>query len=229
MKKFFSTSLLLLYAPICIFSQNLQGSKKHLITFDSIIGQENTNLNYGILYEEKYKTKKGNHHFFKRNQFQKGSVNYQNEDFFNVLLKYDLADEHLIVKIKKTYKYYPTILSNSLIKEFKLGEHKFINDSKYGFLEILFDSDKIKLLKKHTKEKHKRLTNTHRYYKFQKHENLFFYYEKEFIDLKSKKKLYKSFTKEKIKHFYKQNSHIYRDNKDLFFIKLARLIASPKL
>ncbi|MFK7812960.1 MAG: hypothetical protein AB8B59_10730 [Maribacter sp.] len=186
--------------------------KNTLKSVDQIIGQENTGLYNGTKYIELYRTINEHHKFFKSSEFLFGDLIYGDQYYGNVNLKYDLDADDVLLDIGYLGKFPILKLYKSRISEFSLDGKKFINvgasnpDVTKGFHEVVWDSDDLKLLKKHKKEKLKKLSIKLVYYEFFDENSYFFEYKNVLHPLNKRGDLLKVFPefKKEIKQLYKK-------------------------
>tara|TARA_R100000789_G_C2981141_1_gene143496 strand:+ start:53 stop:736 length:684 start_codon:yes stop_codon:yes gene_type:complete len=213
-------ALLLLFSA-ATYSQN--NNKDLYIAFDKTIGLENTNLSYGKLFTEKYRTTQENHPYLKKNDFQTASVNYQKESFYNILLKYDVLEDELIITIPNDYGNRSLILEKAKVKGFTLDNKTFVNDITYGFLQVLYHINNTTLYKKNSKTKKKKLNKSYVYYKFIENNSYQLRINETNFEVKNKKDFIDLFPLQKklITDFYKANRDIRKNNLDQFFLRLT--------
>ena len=216
------------FYSISIFSQHQPQSQKLFTLFDKTIGLENTDLSYGKLYTEKFRTLGENHHFLNTNQFKKGKVTYQNQTFYAVSLKYDTADDQLIVNIDGHFKNKSIILEKAYVSSFSIFKKTFFKSSSYGYLEILQKNDQIIFYKKNKKNKKKKLNEDFVYYKFIDKNTYFISYKNQLHKIDSKKDILKILPNQKkeISLFYKNNKKLRKQDRDTFFSLLCKKISN---
>lgn len=141
-------------------SQNNALKADYYNWFDEVIGKSNTGLLKGTEYFERYRSINGRHQYFNTDDFNIGSVIFDGQHYFNIPLKYDVFEEKLLTKDPNTLNAPLIELEIDKISEFTIKNHKFINiltnkiDKNIftGFFEILYESDSLRLYKKHQKE-----------------------------------------------------------------------------
>ncbi|WBX72818.1 hypothetical protein PG913_07845 [Tenacibaculum pacificus] len=214
----------LIFIPYLIFSQELP-EKEHYTYFDEIINLQNTDLSNGVFHKEKYRTINGNHHYYKVNKFFLGKVHYNNDVFSNTLIKYDLNNDNIIIKISNS-SYLIFILKKSLVKKFTIDNDIFINIADYGYSQILIDKKPIKLYKKNLINSYEKLNKKFSYTKFVNKSKYFINYNSEYFYVLKKKNLIKKIPQQKkiISEFYLLNKKLAKNNSDLFFTKLINLL-----
>lgn len=168
-------------SPIILLAQTSLESET-IIAVDKIIGYENTGLYNGTKYIEQYRTINDRHKFFLSSDFLKGELTYGYQFYGDVNLKYDLDADDVLLDIGYEWKFPILKLYKNRISQFTLGGKKFINigneASKItkGFLEILWASDDLMLLKKHQKKKFRRIFQTVVYFEFEDDNSYYFKY-----------------------------------------------------
>lgn len=195
--------------------------------FDKVIDQRNTDLSYGIYFKDKYR-KKGlkNHNYYKVNDFRVGKINYRDQLFEDILIKYDLIDDDVIILITKGYESSQIRLHKSLIEKFSIGTKEFFNNSQFGFLEKLLTAEKITLFKKHKKRKHKQLDNDFKYFKFTYIPYYLINYNNKSYVVKKSKDFINVFPDQKkiIKQFFKDENKLRKKDYEMFLISLCKKI-----
>jgi hypothetical protein len=196
--------------------------------FDNIVGLKNTDLSYGTLYTEKYRTLEDNHPFLDKSNFVIGNVKYQNQNFFDVFIKYDIAEDHLILNLSSTFENRSIILEKSFVTNFTIANKSFFYINEYGFCEVLQKANAIELFKKNVKEKKKKLNTSFVYYKFLENNYYLLKYNDVYYKVENKKDFYTIFPSSKniIATFYKENKNLRKNNLDQFYSLLAISIST---
>jgi hypothetical protein len=196
--------------------------------FDNIVGLKNTDLSYGTLYTEKYRTLEDNHPFLDQSNFVIGNVKYQNQVFFDVFMKYDIAEDHLILNLSSTFENRSIILEKSFVTSFTIANKSFFKVKEYGFCEVLQKANAIELFKKNVKEKKKKLNTSFVYYKFLENNYYLLKYNDAYYKVENKKDFYNIFPSSKniIATFYKENKNLRKTNLDQFYSLLAISIST---
>jgi hypothetical protein len=196
--------------------------------FDEVIGLKNTDLSYGKLFYEKYRTLKDNNQYFLKNEFVKGDVTYQNQIFYDVLIKYDLAEDNLIVNLPSTFENRSIILEKYFLEKFTLQNSTFLNLKNHGLHELLFSSNGVILYKKWIKLKKKKLNKSFVYYKFIEENFYSLRLNNNYYEINNKKDIIKIFPNQKklISSFFKSNKGLYKNDLDTFYLLLSEKISS---
>jgi len=212
---------------------NFNTNNNYYNWFDNIIGVENTEINNGIVYKEKYKTIDGNHKFYSTSKFINGNITYHKQPFFNIEMKYDIYDDEIIIKLPNQSSFSIIQLIKDKVDTFSINNHKFINISKNqetfyneeisGFYEIPFQSKKITLLKKHKKERKQRIGNFV-YSQFKDNSSYYIFYNLKYYKINSKNKLLKLFPslKKNIASYYSSKKQQLKVDPDLFMVNLTK-------
>lgn len=220
MKK--TTLLLLFFYSINFFSQTHE--KEALVWFDNIIEQKNLDINIGKRYIEKYRSLEGNYHFLFNNLFNKSTIEYDNQTYYNIPVKYDILDQNVIVNIPSELENYSLILNNSKIKSFVLQNKLFVNLKDHGFNEKLYANNKAILFKKYSSYASTFIHKNDYFNKFNLNTKYLISLEGKFYSANSKKELKKIFLSKKgiINSYFSKNKKKYRDSKDDFLIELLK-------
>ncbi|WP_075341286.1 hypothetical protein [Tenacibaculum agarivorans] len=216
-----------------LFLQNLlsQDTKQHELLYsllDNTINNVNTKLSYGTVYKEKYiKRSKETHNFFKTNVFQKGSITYRNEIFYNVFIKYDIVDDYVVLKISNLNQHISIIPEKEFVENFKIGATSFIKTKPYGFIEKIASNKHYSLFRKHRKVSKDNQDKNFVHHTFKKEKDLYILQKDEqYTIVKSKRDFIKIFPEKKkviSKFFQKHKKQLKNDFKE-FSIELMKVI-----
>jgi hypothetical protein len=182
---------------------NLLAQPKEIYTwFDDEVGLENSVLYNGVEFINLYNPINNKHRFFKTSTFSNGEVTYNDQTFYNVSLRYDLFEDHLIVKIENQKGRNQILLLKEKIERFRIGETQFekigeneINNAiSSGFYELLTENDFFKLYKWNRKELDKGIKNDAVYYEFNEIKPVYIVKtNSEFFEVKRKRDLTKKY------------------------------------
>lgn len=230
-----------------------QQEKTYYAQFDHIVNPKNTSLSYGVLFKEKFRKLRGDHNYYLTNYFLTGNVNYQGEKFTDVIFKYDLVDDQVIVKIPDNDETFIFILENKLVSNFtikdiapiksksisvkeelvisklkrELKTTNFINtNSSFGFVEPLTKNKFLSLYKKYKKKAYRKSKENFVHFEFSERVRYLFEYDGEFRFVKSKKDFVKIFPnlKSLISKQFKSKNYIRKKNPDAFYQELVKTI-----
>jgi hypothetical protein len=82
----------------------------------------------GWLY--RMQTTRLGHPFFKSEDWQSGKLSTESGEYSGIMLKYDLFQDALIIKVLRNGSLNPVVLNPFMIKEFTIDNHQFINLNK---------------------------------------------------------------------------------------------------
>ncbi len=189
---------------VALSAQQTNSIASGYITFDKLVGLQNTSLYQGRLYTEKYRTINDRKQFFKSTEFLNGDVWYKGQPYFNQLLKYDVYEDELLLKLEQngnTLK-----LSKKDIDSFSIEKIRFINlKSKkittlglFGYYEVLFQDHMFALYARHNKNIMERKDKKYVYYEFEDTKTKYLLlYRGEYYPLNSKKDIVRVFPNHK--------------------------------
>ncbi|WP_397446941.1 hypothetical protein [Polaribacter sp. R77954] len=213
---------LILFFTLSTFSQTDSSEQTLYTLFDKTVGASNTDISYGAIHTEKYKSLDNDHQYFKSKQFYLGKINYQQQTFFNVSVKYNVAQDALLVRIDNQ----TIVLESNLVSNFTLHNCHFINHSILGYVAVISDVKPLQFYKKHNKNKVKKLNESYIYYKFSDDNKYYLDYQSKLFSVSSKKDIIKIFPtyKSDVKKFYKTNKSLLKKDLDQFYKKLIILL-----
>jgi len=192
------TIVLSLWATIIcsgsLISQNMPNEPAYYNWFDSKVQRYNTGLFNGIQYTEQYRTINEKHKFFEKSEFQLGSVVYNGQFYDQTPLKYNLDTDQLLLNIGYNYKFPTLILLKSKVEGFRIGESHFVHienksdeTEMEGFYQVLVANDSVRLLKKNSKKRFKRIKGSTIYYEFLPENNYVIDYGDSYYNIARKK------------------------------------------
>lgn len=142
--------------------------------FDTKIGMINTGLYKSREFVEEYLVINDKHRFFDSPNYLSGTIWYNGRPFHQVLLKYDLYEEQVIVSPRNISNVSPILLEQHKIDSFSVQNRKFIkievleerSNVGSGFFELLKGSPHYTLFKKHRKTDVRKMDRNRPYYEF---------------------------------------------------------------
>lgn len=207
--------------------------KQYYMWFDSFFEQGNSELYNGFNYFDFYRTKNRNHQFFKSNNFELGSLNYNGQNFYDIYMKYDIYKDNLVLRLPSQLNYVTVKLIKEKVYYFSIGNQVFTNipenlndnieTSLKGFYEVLKRTTSISLYKKHLKLEQTYISESKTYSKFNGKIFYLIHYKNSYHLINS----YKDFTrllpnyKRQISKYYKKQKKLYKFNKDDFYSNLV--------
>lgn len=207
-------------------------SSEEIITkhFDQTIGMENLDINNGTVHVNEFRILNNKHRYYPTDSFETGNVNYNNQQYFNVALKYDLYKDVLIYKPINS-----DVISINLIPErvasFTLNNRKFIyinhfifplSPIKTGYYEESVTGKNFIFYIRHHRDKREILKGSSVYNEFDDNYEYFIKKENAFTEISAKKDIIKLFPeqKRKINDFYSASSKLKKTDEKAFFEKL---------
>jgi hypothetical protein len=224
MNKITIVILLLLLTNISFGQNSIE--KSALEFFDNVIGQKNLDINSGIKFNRKYRFLDNEHHFYNKNEFINGTVNYNGHTYYNIPILYDVFEDNLIIKIASKFDSYSIVLDKKKTTYFSIGTDFFEKDNSFGYLQKLAQKKGITLFKKNHKRRKNRIHKNILLSKFLP-ENTYYIKLNDkayLVNTRSQwKKVFPS-SKKSINSFYKSNKKELTHSKDDFFINLLKTI-----
>ena len=175
------------------------------IWHDGQIGIVNTGIYAAAEYVEEYQVINEKHRFLDSPNFMLGTIWYDGDPFHNVLMKYDLFKDQIIIALKNSAGVPPMKLETQKIDSFQLKDRKFIKASfpgeestlSNGFYELIDRSTYVTFYKKHHKVDVRKLNRNRVYYEFKDRSAYRVVYDGQLYPVKSKRALLHIFPLEK--------------------------------
>jgi len=145
------------FLPFNFIGQTTEDSAPYYKWFDDIIGSENTDIHYGVVYFEKHRARSKKSKFFPNADFSSGSVLFGNTPHYGLDLKYNVYEDELLMRVVNRLGGGILQLYKEKVKAFEINGHRFIqvdtskneNHTPLGFYELLYEKSTFSLLKKH--------------------------------------------------------------------------------
>lgn len=227
--------ILILFISTFVLVQ-AQTQEKELIyrTFDKITGVENLGLYDGPEFTDPYLNTNGTFRYLNGFDFVVGSVNYRNQFYVDVPLKYDILEDNLITTSSGALNIFKVKLIPDFVSDFVINNQHFLRLNQIGpkgFFEEAYNGKNLKLYIKHQKFKRDRVLKTGVQYGFKAQNSYFFEYGGSYMEVGSMRDIRKAFPSEadSIKDFYRSHKNIYKTNRDLFMTKLATYLDSLQI
>lgn len=219
---------------VLIFSLGCYSQNKNLIKHnDSIVGFENLALNNGLVYTNKYSLTSQKTSQFLENKYNKGILQYNNQTYYDVTIKYDVFDDVLLFKpnvqlvletslITKQVDYF--ILKNKKFR--KLETILTDNTTTAGFFEEVEINSKSTLFIKHKKTIKVDSRSDKVSHIFYDYKIYYIFQNNKLEEISSKASIISLFPtlKKEIKQFYKENRNQKDTNIQLFYQNLFKTI-----
>lgn len=227
-------SYLFTFLIACFFAQysNAQDVDK-LDThkaYDALVQPNNTGYFNGPEFQDIYLTNSNSDRYFQQFDFLMGSIVYNNQEYFNVYMKYDIHNDQIITRSNDALSLFKVNLNAEKISEFTIYNRKFVtipelsDNMQVKFYEVAYKGNNVSLYIKHYKEKKETTVNftlrfdftTENYYVLHKSDS----YQK-FKAIKDLKKLLPQQAKQ-IQDYYKSHNSVYKSDKDTFMVDLFK-------
>ncbi|WP_394759788.1 hypothetical protein [Flavobacterium sp.] len=210
--------------------------------FDETIGKENLALNNGVLHKNYDRTLNNQNRYFTSNDFTIGTLNYDNQDYFKVNMKYDIYEDELILNPSEESNYININLIKESVKYFILNKKKFINLNNQlptEFLDGYYEENLIGkyfiFYIKHYKEKKELLKDNGAFIEYFYKNSFLILKDNKYIKINQKKEIIKLFPsiKKEIDDFYLLNRNLKKENEIKFMENLITyinnsIITNPK-
>lgn len=171
-------------------------SKNYYQLFDKAVSIENSGLYNGLIYTEKHRMMGQKQKFFYSTDFLKGSIEFDGQSYFDVLMKYDVNEDQVLIKLNKVL-----LLKKAKVKSFSIEGHNFENFNSRdhsspninGFIEVLLDNEPFQFIKKHKKEMREKLGNKLVFHEFDDKSEYFLLYQNQYHRISKRKEIIKVF------------------------------------
>ena len=168
-------------------------------------------------------------------KFVIGSLNYLNQSYFDIYLKYDAFNDELVYRPSgKSEKTGINIIKTN-INSFQINGLKFINLNKEnekhkfikGFYEEKLKNNTLSFYIKHYKSKREVFVNKNILVEFSDETTYLVHKDNIFSEISSKSSISKIFPEKRkiINEYYKNNSELKKKNKTQFFTNLLQNIS----
>lgn len=231
--------LVILFCGIIFFSSlNLKAQTKedYLTTYDSIISKESLILANGLFHFNNYRVNDNKDIYYNSQHFVKGSLNYLDQIYYDLYLKYDAYNDELIFKPTGKSEKTGINLIKSNISRFKINDLTFVNldklnkegdESIKGFYEERIKNNILSFYIKHSKSKREVFVNKEIFVEFTDESEFILYIDNSFHKINSKNSIIKLFPDKKkiINEYFINNSELKKKDKTLFFNNLFQNIS----
>ncbi|WP_136668507.1 hypothetical protein [Flavobacterium sp. H122] len=198
---------------------------------DKITGTENSELYNGPVYHNYEKTEKNHHRYWYKNTFSSGTVIFNGQLYTNVLLKYDIFEDELIIAQNEINSRLEIKSQKENISHFTIDNRKFVNIKGFsknnepikGFYEENYTGKGISLYTKHFKKKRTVINNNQLLIEYDSGVTFLVNIEEQYSTIKSYKDLIKILPERKddINSFYSSNSNFEKSDKIKFMKNLV--------
>ncbi|SHM66722.1 hypothetical protein SAMN05444484_10847 [Flavobacterium chilense] len=201
--------------------------------FDSNIGIESLDFENGPAHLNFDRISNNQNRYYISENFEKGNIRYNNQDYFDLLLNYDTYSDELILKPYGESNTTKVNLIKENVSSFKIRNEKFVNlkmtnsiPFKKGYYEEVLIKNSTTLFIKHYKEKKKINKAEIDLIEFAPKYDFILLRENKFYQINDKKEIILLFPndKKKINDFYFDYRSLKKDNPPLFMKNLLKSI-----
>jgi hypothetical protein len=201
--------------------------------FDKNVGIESLDIKNGAAHLNFDKTLDNQNRYYGSDDFKKGNVNYNNQNYFDLFFKYDIYDDELVLRPYNESNNTKINLIKENINYFTLGNEKFVNlkelnktTFKGGYYEEVVINNNIILYIKYHKEKKKNIKDESNVIEYLPRFEFILLKENKLNLINEKKEIVALFpaSKTKINDFYLMNKNLRRENTALFMKNLMKYI-----
>lgn len=200
--------------------------------FDKNLGLESLDFKNGLAHLNFDKTATNQNRYL-TDEFKKGSINYNEQIYFDLFLKYDIYSDELVLRPYDEANTTKINLIKDNIKSFIIGNEKFTNVKelntsifKGGYYEEVLIKNNITLYIKYYKEKKKSTKDEINLIDYVPKYEFILFKENKYNLISEKKEIITLFPddKRKINDFYLMNRDLRKENPSLFMKNLIRYI-----
>lgn len=231
MKNIFHFHLIILLCALFVrYTSNGQESsiqENYYKEFDEIVGLENTSLSNGTRYVEKYRSRDGDYKFYFSSDYLNGNIQYDDQTFYGIEMKYDLYEDQIIVNIPFHSGTSEFQLIDKKVNGFFVNDTEFISidnitNNEFGFYEVVFQSPHISLFKKYKKIRNEYVYEKSIFNKFKSTDYYLLYSSGNYNKIKSHKDIARLYPEHKsiLNSYFKKQKSLRKSDYDLFMEKL---------
>ena len=228
--------------PLCIilsyslffsfFQSQAQSEEIQLAkTYDSIAGTQGLNISNGLLHSNPYPVQNGKYRYFNADKFQKGTVIYNDQHYYDVDIKYDLYNDIIVFKPTGQTESVGIELNPQNVNAFFINGKRFVNLNKVvsplftfikGYYEENISGKNFTFYIKRHKDRREIANGTRIYNEFENNDEYYIYRDNIFHKIASKSDVIALFPdlKKKINDIYSMNKSIQKEDKTQFFEEL---------
>ncbi len=233
------SAFVLLLVSYAFYGQKNSDSAQYYNWFDSMIGKTHTGLFNGRQYVDTDVNKifEDRHAFFLSDKVQLATITYNNQTYYEVPLKYNLENDHVLVALKSGTSSSIIQLIDEKIEHFSIRDFNFKRLDTMstdgieirGFYQIIVNDEVFTLYKKNKRNRKERIEDlgkTKIYYEFVDDHTYVLFYKESYWDVTSKSNILDVFPEEKgiIKKYYTDQRQERKSNPDLFMKNLFEYI-----
>lgn len=229
--------LLIAFTLIISNLNHLQGqSSEETLTksFDQAIGKENLDINNGIIHINEYRILNNKHRYYPNDKFEIGFVTYNNQNYYDIPLKYDIHKDILIYRPLESDAISIELIQKN-VAAFNINNKKFVYLNNFyfsiiklkpGYYEETISGKNFTFYIRHHRSKREVLKGSSVFYEFDNDYEYFIEKNGAFNKVSSKKDLIKLFPqyKRKISDFYSSSKKMLKSDESLFYEKMMNYL-----
>ncbi|WPO80512.1 hypothetical protein [Flavobacterium sp. KACC 22761] len=201
--------------------------------FDKNAGIESLDIKNGPAHLNFDKTINNQHRYYGTDEFKKGSINYNGQNYFDVYLKYDIYADQLVLRPYDQQNTTKINLLKANIAYFKIGDENFVkldelNNSlfKGGYYNETLIKNNQALYIKYFKEKKKNIKEELDLIDYKPRYEFVLWKDNKFNLINEKKEIIALFpeSKRNINDFYLMNRSLRKENPPIFMKNLMKYI-----
>lgn len=209
-------------------------------TFDNIIGKQNLAIYNGAIHINNDRVVKNKHRYFESDNYSSGYIIYNNQQYFDLKLKYDIFEDRLILNTEENSNFLGINLIGENISYFSLNNKIFSNSDQFynfsiafkkGFYQEIKFSDQFVLYVKHFKYKREIINEKSILVDYDLKNEFIIQFKGLFYSVNTKKEISKLFlaSKDKIYSYFREKKMVEKENKVLFMTDLMKVIYSQEI
>lgn len=203
--------------------------------YDSIAGIQGLSISNGLIHSNPYPVQNGKYRYFRSDKFEKGTVIYNDQYYYDIDVKYDLYNDILIFKPVGETNNMGIELIPQNVNAFLINGKRFVNLNKVvsplftfikGYYEENISGKNFTFYIKRHKDRRETVTGTRIYNEFENNDEYYVYRDNNFYKVASKSDVIALFPdlKKKINDIYSMNKSIEKEDKTQFFEELMQKI-----
>lgn len=204
---------------------------------DNAVGKESFEIYNGLVHQNIFKTTNDSiHRYFQKNQFEKGTVKYNNQVYYDINIKYDVYEDQLVVKQDNEIDFKALNVIKNNVTYFTVNNRKFVNIDKLenkkefmkGYYEENLVNSKFNFYIKHHKGIREIQKDGFILYSYTPDNSYVISLDEQFYEVKNKNQIIKLFPnlKKKINDYFQFHNKLRKGNEPLFMENLMKIIAT---
>ncbi|ESU29385.1 hypothetical protein FLJC2902T_07830 [Flavobacterium limnosediminis JC2902] len=199
-------------------------------SFDLAIGKESLEINNGTIHINEFRILNNKHRYYPTDKFEAGTVTYNNQNYYDVAIKYDIYKDAIIYRPQASDAVSLNLIQDK-VTSFSINNKKFVYlhslslplaQLKTGYYEENVLGKKFIFYIRHHRDKREVLKGSSVFHEFDDNYEYFIKKEGNFHKISTKKDIIKLFPeyKRKINDFYFSSKKLLKTDEPLFYEKL---------